>query len=165
MERLENEERARRRQEVIELQKAYFQASEDKKKEEEYIEQLTQLESEKQWKMREDKWRKEDNARLNLMKDVYDNRLTTVETKKRFKDQKQWEADYEKNQILKEIEDQNRYYEEKELKEVMNKKQHQGDVLRQVGERDRDKRRDLQQRMYDERAAKLAEIEYVKKIS
>ena len=37
-------------------------------------------------------------------------------------------------------------------------------MLRQVGERDRTMRRDLQDRMYEERAAKLAEIEYQRRI-
>lgn len=34
----------------------------------------------------------------------------------------------------------------------------------QVNERDRTRRRELQDKMYEERAAKLAEIQYVKKI-
>jgi len=34
----------------------------------------------------------------------------------------------------------------------------------QVNERDRQKRRELQEKMYEERAAKLAEINYVKRI-
>ena len=38
-------------------------------------------------------------------------------------------------------------------------------MLRQVGERDRTMRRDLQDRMYEERAAKLAEIEYSRRIN
>ena len=46
----------------------------------------------------------------------------------------------------------------------LNKKNHQGDILKQVGEKDRTKRRDLQEKMYEERAAKLAEIEYTRKI-
>ena len=47
---------------------------------------------------------------------------------------------------------------------AMNKKAHQTDILRQVGERDRTMRRDLQDKMYEERAAKLAEIEYSRRI-
>ena len=45
------------------------------------------------------------------------------------------------------------------------KKSHQTDILRQVGERDRTMRRELQDRMYEERAAKLAEIEYQRRIA
>lgn len=60
IERLEQEEKLRRRQEVIDLQKYYLQKAEDKRAEEALIEHLTWLESEKQWKMRENKWNKED---------------------------------------------------------------------------------------------------------
>ena len=48
--------------------------------------------------------------------------------------------------------------------EQIAKKTHQVDVLKQVGERDRNQRRELQEKMYEERAAKLAEIAYVGKI-
>lgn len=55
-------------------------------------------------------------------------------------------------------------HEERALKDAYERKTHQTDVLRQVGERDRTMRRDLQDRMYEERAAKLAEIEYTRRI-
>ena len=48
---LEDQERLRRRQEVIDLQKFYLEKAEDKKAEEQLIEYLTWLESEKQWKV------------------------------------------------------------------------------------------------------------------
>jgi len=44
------------------------------------------------------------------------------------------------------------------------KQKHQGDILMQVNERDRQKRRELQEKMYEERAAKLAELNYVRRI-
>lgn len=75
---LEEDERLRRRQEVIDLQKFYMQKAEDKKAEEQLIEYLTWLESEKQWKLKEDKWRKEDQARINLMRQVYEDRSKTI---------------------------------------------------------------------------------------
>ncbi len=60
IEDIESQEKQQRRQEVVELQKYYLQKAEDKKAEEQLIEYLTWLESEKQWKLREDKWRKEE---------------------------------------------------------------------------------------------------------
>ena len=56
-------------------------------------------------------------------------------------------------------------HEERALKDAYERKTHQTDVLRQVGERDRTMRRELQDRMYEERAAKLAEIEYQRRIN
>ena len=48
---------------------------------------------------------------------------------------------------------------------ALNKKAHQTDILHQVGERDRTMRRDLQDKMFEERAAKLAEMEYSRRIN
>ena len=50
------------------------------------------------------------------------------------------------------------------MKDALYRKTHQTDVLRQIGERDRDTRREIQEKMYEERDAKMAEINYVRKI-
>ena len=47
----------------------------------------------------------------------------------------------------------------------MARKNHQTDILMQVGERERNMRRELQEKMYEERAAKLAELEYSRRIA
>jgi hypothetical protein len=82
------------------------------------------MESEKQWKMREDKWRKEDQARINLMKNVYDNRAQYIDMKKRVQDEQGWLINNEKQVIDSEIERQQREYEEKKLKDAAYKKAH-----------------------------------------
>jgi len=115
--------------------------------------------------MRDTQWRKEDNARVNLMKEVYDSRALTVEMKKKYKHEQNWQTDYENKHIQSEVQRQEREHEENAIREAALKKVHQGDVLRQIGERDRQMRRELQDKMFEERAAKLAEIQYVKKIS
>lgn len=46
----------------------------------------------------------------------------------------------------------------------MARKAHQTDILKQVSERERGMRRDLQEKMYEERAAKLAELDYTRRI-
>jgi hypothetical protein len=90
IERLEAEERLRRRNEVIELQKFYMQKAEDKKAEEQLVDYLTWLESEKQWKIKEDKWRKEDQARINLMRQVYEDRAKTIGAKQMQTEEEKW---------------------------------------------------------------------------
>ena len=112
----------RRRQEVIDLQQYYLQKAEDKRAEEQLIEHLTQLESEKQWKMREDKWRKEDQARINLMKDVYENRAMHIELKKKKKGEKGWLLDNEKQMVETELQRQQREHEEKMARDAAYKK-------------------------------------------
>ena len=100
---------------MIDLQKYYLQKAEDKRAEEQLIEHLTWLESEKQWKMREDKWMREDQARINLMKNVYDARLQTVELKKKMKEEQSWLLSNEKKALEEQLERQAREAEEKKV--------------------------------------------------
>lgn len=153
-----------RRREIQELQQHYNQQQSDKAAHERHIDELTQQENEKQWNVREQQWRREDQARVNLLKNVYHNREQDILLKQSLKKEQDWLRNHEKQEIETMVEKQNRLHEERALKEALDKKAHQTDVLRQVGERDRTMRRDLQDRMYEERAAKLAEIEYQRRI-
>lgn len=54
--------------------------------------------------------------------------------------------------------------EERKQRDALIKKNHQTDILKQINERDREQRRVIQEKMYEERAAKLAELEYSKRI-
>jgi hypothetical protein len=92
------------------------------------------------------------------MRNVYDARLQTVELKKKIKDEDKWLVSNEKQLIDAELERQNKLAEEKAAREALVRKNYQGDILKQVNERDRDLRRTIQEKMYEERAAKLAEI-------
>lgn len=80
------------------------------------------------------------------------------------KKEEQWLVDHEKAAIDAEIERQNRLHEEKQLNAAVARKAHQTDILKQVSERERAMRRDLQEKMYEERAAKLAELDYTRRI-
>lgn len=99
-----------------------------------------------------------------MLKNVYANREQDVELKKKQKEEAKWMKQFERQNMEAEVERQNKAYEEQMIKTSMMKKMHQTDVLRQVGERDRTMRRELQEVMYEERAAKLAELEYQRRI-
>jgi len=161
---LEEAERQARRQEVMTLQKFYQETKGDKAAYEKMIEGLVATENEKQWNSREQQWRREDQARTNLLKNVYQNREADIELKKKNKDETLWLQRNDKAMIDAEVTRQDQAFMTQTAMVSMNKKAHQTDILRQVGERDRQIRRDLQTKMYDERAAKLAEIEYQKRI-
>ena len=164
LERLEYEERMQHRAETIELQKYAQQVTQDKKSYEKMIDGLVSEENAKQWEAREKQWDREDQARINLLKNVYSNREQDVELKKKLAKEQDWMKNYERGNMESEVERQNKAYEEQMIKTSMMKKMHQTDVLRQVGERDRTMRRELQEVMYEERAAKLAELEYQRRI-
>ena len=121
---LEEREKAARRQEILDLQGYYKQSSEDKMAYEKMVDEVVQQEAERQFKMRDAQWQRENQARINLLKDVYQAR-----------------------------------------EEAAARKTHQLDLLKQMNEKDRIQRTFLQEKMYEERAAKLAELEYQRKIN
>ena len=63
------------------------------------IDELTQVENEKQWDGREQQWRREDQARINLLKNVYQNREQDILLKQTMKGEAQWLKNHDKSQI------------------------------------------------------------------
>lgn len=63
------------------------------------IEGLVAEENSKQWQQREHQWRREDKARINLLKNVYQNREADVELRKKLKDEQGWLKNNEKDLI------------------------------------------------------------------
>lgn len=164
IEAIEKQEREAHRAETIELQKFARQTADDKAAYERMIDNLVAAENEKQWQQREQQWDREDQARINLLKSVYASREQDVMLKQTAKGEATWMKTYERQNMEEEVERQNRAYDEQMQKTALSKKAHQTDILRQVGERDRTMRRELQEVMYEERAAKLAELEYKRRI-
>lgn len=67
----ELEEQARRRSETLELQQFYKEQKGIKMQSEAALEQLVAQENDKIWAKQEANWRREDRARINLLKNVY----------------------------------------------------------------------------------------------
>jgi ADP-glucose pyrophosphorylase len=87
--------------------------------------------------MREAQWQREDQARINLLKDVYQSREKDILLKQHMKAEKDWFKQYEKNQIETAIAQQNAEFEARAAKEQANRKNHQMDILKQMNEKDR----------------------------
>jgi hypothetical protein len=164
MEELEKQEKEERRRDAKELQEHYKQQSDDAAREEAMIEHLTRLEEEKQRKIQEDKWRKEDEARIQLLREVYESRAQNIENKKMIRKEENNNVLREKDELDRALEQQNREHQEKVLKQKMGKSVHQSDVLKQIGEKERGRRKDYQETMFEQRAMKLAELDYIRKI-
>lgn len=67
------------------------------------IDVLVAEENAKQWQQREHQWRREDKARVNLLKNVYDNREANIELKKKLKDEQLWLKNNDRDLIQAEI--------------------------------------------------------------
>lgn len=87
IEQFEQEERNERRRETQALQSHYQQQKSNKAEYEKHIEALTQEENERQWNAREQQWRREDQARVNLLKNVYQNREKDILLKQTLKNE------------------------------------------------------------------------------
>ena len=90
VEQYEAEERMQRRREIQELQTHYQNQRSNAAAYEKMIDGLTQIENDKQWNAREQQWRREDQARVNLMKNVYQNREADILLKQTMKQEADW---------------------------------------------------------------------------
>ena len=87
--------------------------------------------------MREAQWHREDQARINLLKDVYNSREHDILLKQEKKREMEWFRDYERKQIETAIAQQNAEFEARAAREAATRKNHQMDILKQMNEKDR----------------------------
>lgn len=87
--------------------------------------------------MREAQWVREEQARINLLKDVYHSREKDVLLKQAIKREMDWLKDQERRQIEATIAQQNAEFEARAAGEAAVRKNHQMDILKQMNEKDR----------------------------
>lgn len=123
-------ERARRRQETQELQQFYREQKSIKQADEAHLENLVAAENDKIWAKKEAQWRREDQARVNLLKDVYQNRADDIGLKKKLKEEANALKAHEKMQNQLQVEAQNEAFAQKAMATSLAKKANQTDILR-----------------------------------
>merc|ERR1719355_535041 len=98
LEMQEQAEKAKSKQKAVEFTEALKLEMARKAESEEKLLELQRDESERQWQKRYAKWEKEELARRNLMKEVYDGRLEQVKFKQDVRDKlkKEVAEDHEK---------------------------------------------------------------------
>ena len=145
--------------------KKYLEFIINKKKEAEiWMDKIAQAEADREYKKEQEKWKKEDEKRIELLKDVYKGREQALIYQKKLKED-------EKNSIIQErtiLDDEiNKYYdklEEINKAEANKRKQHQNQLLYQIKEKEDLRKKERQDIRYEERAAQLWEKEYQNKI-
>ena len=145
--------------------KKYLEFIMSKKKEAEiWMDKIAQAEADREYKKEQEKWRQEDQKRIELLKDVYKGREQALIYQKKLKED-------EKNSVIQErtiLDDEiNKYYdklEELNKAEANKRKQHQNQLLYQIKEKDDLRKKERQDIRYEERASQLWEKEYQDKI-
>ena len=145
--------------------KKYLEFIMSKKKEAEiWMDKIAQAEADREYKKEQEKWRQEDQKRIELLKDVYKGREQALIYQKKLKED-------EKNSVIQErtiLDDEiNKYYdklEEINKAEANKRKQHQNQLLYQIKEKEDLRKKERQDIRYEERASQLWEKEYQNKI-
>ena len=162
---IDKKEKERKKQEFFQNKKYLEFIMNQKKEAEAWMDQIVKDEADKQWRKEQEAWMKQENARIELLKQVYREREDAVKYKK-------YVAQSERDSILKEriiLDEEIRKYNEKleEIKkeDALKRKSHQDDLIYQMKEKQYQKDIENQDKTYEERAAKLWEIDYQKKIN
>lgn len=128
------------------------------------MDKLCQEETDKQWNKMKEQWEKEENAKIELMKQVYAEREKAIMYKINVRDQERKELLEERKKLDLEIEEHNKRLEILRQQEEVRRKRHQNDLLYQIDNKKNLKEKERQDELYNERAAKMWEAEFTKKL-
>ena len=146
--------------------KKYLEYIMNQKKEAEiWMDKITQAEADREYKKEQEKWRQEDQKRIELLKDVYKGREEALIYQKKLKEEEKNSIAQERTILDNEI---NEYYDKMEeinKAEANKRKQHQNQLLYQIKEKEDLRKKERQDIKYEERAAQLWEKEYLDKIN
>ena len=146
--------------------KKYLEYIMNQKKEAEiWMDKIAQAEADREYKKEQEKWRQEDQKRIELLKDVYKGREEALIYQKKLKEEEKNSIAQERTILDNEI---NEYYDKMEeinKAEANKRKQHQNQLLYQIKEKEDLRKKEIQDIKYEERAAKLWEKEYLDKIN
>ena len=136
-----------------------------KKEAEIWMDKIAQEEADKAYKKEQEEWIKDDQKRIQLLKDVYKGREEALKYQKKIREDEKNAIIEDRKQVDKEIDDYYNKLEEINKAEAVKRKQHQNQLLYQIKEKDDLRKRERQDVLYEERAAQLWEKEYQEKIN
>lgn len=138
--------------------------ADDAKVNQDHLDMLLKEQNDIQLKKQQDKWEREENARIELMKSVYKNREEALYHKKHLDDKELDVKDHEKIDVRLRVSEFAEEEKRKELEEIMRNKSHQNEVLWQINEKNESKRRGILDEMEEERKKRLVELNYERRI-
>ena len=149
----------------FEQNKKYLEYVMNQKKEAEiWMDKIAQEEADRDYKKQQQEWLKDDQKRIELLKDVYKGREEALKYQKKIKEDEKNAIIEDRKQLDKEIDEYYDKLEEINKAEAIKRKQHQNQLLYQIKEKEDLRKRERQDVLYEERAAQLWEKEYQEKI-
>ena len=162
---IEQKEKEKKKQEFQQNKKYLEYVMHQKKEAEIRMDKIAQREADLAYKKEQEEWMKEDKKRIELLKDVYKGREQALIYQKKLKEDEKNEILKERKNIDTEIDNYYNQIEEIKKKEAERRKVHQNQLLYQIKEKEDLRKKEIQDVKYEERAAKLWEIEYQRKLS
>ena len=165
---LDNIDKLEKQKKIKESQenRKYLEYVMNRKKEEElWMDKIAQDEADRAYKKEQDEWLKQDNKRIQLLKDVYKGREDALLYKKKKMEEEKQKLAGERNELDKKVDEYYDYLEKVNKEEFAKKKAHQNMLLSQIYEKDVLRKKEMQDVKYEERAAQLWEQEYQNKIN
>ena len=157
-------EKLRKKEEVMKNKEFLQYKMKLKKEEEAWMDKLAEEEREKQYQKEQEKWLKEQAARIELMKDVFKDRAEAIMRKKNIEEQEKKELLKEREILDREIDKYNDELCWLRDDEIKKNKEEQEILKYQMQQKINRKNREKQEEMYQKRMAELLEMEYQEKL-
>lgn len=164
LDKLDKLEKEKRLEEFNQNKKYLEHVMAQKKEAEIWMDKIAQDEADRAYQKEQELWLKEEQKRIQLLKDVYKAREQAVMYNKQIKEDEKQQILKERQILDQEIQDYYQKVEEINRADAARRKRHQNELKVQINDKESYRRKELQDKLYEERAAKLWEMEYQKKI-
>ena len=146
--------------------KKYLEYVINRKKEAElWMDKIAQEEADREYKKEMEEWKKQEDKRIQLLKDVYKGREDALRYKQQQIENEKNIIKQERKDLDQKVNDYYNYLEQIKKNEQEKRKNHQNQLKYQMQEKDRLRKREMQDILYEERAAQLWEQDYQNKIN
>ena len=162
---IDKQEKERKVKEFYENKKYLEYVINQKKEAELWMDKIAQEESDKDYQKQMEDWKKQEAKRIQLLRDVYKGREDAIKYKKQQIENEKNIIKQERKDLDQKVNDYYNYLEEIKKNEAEKRKTHQQQLRYQIQEKERLRKREMQDILYEERAAQLWEQDYQNKIN
>lgn len=162
---IDKQEKEKKKKEFGQNKKYLEYVMNQKKEAEIWMDKIAQEEADREYKKEQEEWEKEDAKRIALLKDVYKGREEALKYQKQLKEDEKNALLQEREAVEKDVDDYYKEVDEINQKEAGKRKLHQNQLKYQIKEKENIRKKELQDVLYEERAAQLWEMEYQQKIN
>ena len=162
---IDKQEKERKIKEFYENKKYLEYVINQKKEAELWMDKIAQEEADKEYKKEMEEWKKQEEKRIQLLKDVYKGREDALKYKKQQIENEKNILKQERQDLDQKVNEYYNYLEQIKKNEAEKRKNHQNQLRYQIQEKERLRKREMQDTLYEERAAQLWEQDYQNKIN